>query len=168
MIYCMDTSAFIALERDYSHDVFPSLWDDFIISLVKENRLIASEEVKEELKRKDNDLVNWVKRNCNEVFAKTDIQILEHVKDIMNRFPNLINSDNPSRNQADPFVIALALKTRQSIKEEKRDSGLIVITYENFTGNLGGPKMPDICRYFKVRVGKLIDIFKIEGWKIGV
>jgi len=52
MIYCMDTSAFIRLDRDYSREVFPSLWDEFIVGLVNEGRLIATEEAKEELKRK--------------------------------------------------------------------------------------------------------------------
>lgn len=44
MIYCMDTSAFIRLDRDYSRDVFPSLWDDFITGIVNGGRLIATEE----------------------------------------------------------------------------------------------------------------------------
>jgi hypothetical protein len=44
----------------------------------------------------------------------------------------------------------------------------MVITYEKFTGNLRGPKMPDICKYYGLKVGRLIDIFKNEGWKIGM
>jgi DNA-directed RNA polymerase subunit H (RpoH/RPB5) len=168
MIYCLDTSAFIRLDRDYSREVFPSLWDDFIIGLVNEERLIATEEVKEELKRKDDELFKWVKEHCSKTFIKTDTIVMNRVKEIMERFPNLINPNNPTHNQADPFVIALALETGNVLSDIDRDSETMVITYEKYTGNLNGPRLPDICKYYNLKVGKLIDIFKAEGWRIGI
>lgn len=168
MIYCMDTSAFISLDKDYPFEVFPSLWDEFIIGLVKEQRLISPDEVKEELKRKDNELLRWVTKHCSSVFIKPGIKIMERVKEIMDIFPNLINENSPRHNQADPFVIALALETRKALPGTLKDLEVMVITYEKFTGNLQGPKMPDICKYYELGVGRLIDIFKNEGWKIGM
>jgi hypothetical protein len=167
MIYCMDTSAFISLDKDYPFEVFPSLWNEFIIGLVEEQRLISPDEVKEELKRKDNELLRWVMKHCDSAFIKSDIKIIERVKEIMEIFPNLINENNPTHNQADPFVIALALETRDVLPGTLKYSEVMVITYEKFTGNLQGPKMPDICKYYGLGVGRLIDIFKNEGWKIG-
>lgn len=164
----MDTSAFIALDKDYPFEVFPSLWDEFIIRLVNERRLISPDEVKEELKRKDNELLRWVTKHCCSVFIKPDIKIMERVKDIMDIFPNLINENSPSHNQADPFVIASALETRDAPPGILMNPEVMVITYEKFTGNLQGPKMPDICKYYGLKVGRLIDIFKNEGWKIGM
>ena len=168
MVYCMDTSAFIRLDRDYSREVFPSLWDDFIITLVNESRLIATEEVKEELKRKDDELFKWVTNHCSGILMKTETKILTRVNEIMGRFPNLIDPNNPTHNQADPFVIALALETQNVLPGIEQDMETMVISYEKYTGNLNGPKMPDICKYYGLKVGKLIDIFKNEGWKIGV
>lgn len=164
----MDTTAFIRLDRDYSHDVFPSLWDDFIIGLVNEGRLISTEEAKEELKRKDDELFKWVTGHCSKAFVKTETRIMNRVKEIMGRFPNLINPNNPTHNQADPFVIALALETQNVLPDIGKDEETMVITYEKYTGNLHGPKMPDICKYYNLKVGKLIDIFKTEGWRIGI
>lgn len=93
---------------------------------------------------------------------------MNRVREIMDRFPNLINPNNPTHNQADPFVIALALETGNVLPGIEPDSETMVITYEKYTGNLNGPKMPDICKYYGLKVGKLIDIFKTEGWRIGI
>jgi len=141
----MDTSAFIRLDRDYSREVFPSLWDDFIITLVNESRLIATEEVKEELKRKDDDLFKWVKNHCSGMFIKTETKILTRVNEIMGRFPNLVDPNNPTHNQADPFVIALALETQNILPGIEQDTEIMVITYEkSIPGTLMAPK----CRIF--------------------
>jgi hypothetical protein len=163
----MDTSAFISLDRDYSRDVFPSLWENYILDLVNEGRMFATEEVKEELKMKDDDLYKWLSTNCSNIYIKTNLTIMTRVKEIMKKFPNLINPDNPTHNQADPFVIALALEAANILPGIKPADDVMVVTYENFTGDLKGPKMPDICKQYQLKVGKLIEIFKSEGWKIG-
>ncbi len=167
MLYCIDTSAFIKLDRDYSRDVFPSLWDNYILELISEGRLFASEEVKEELKRKDDDLFKWISTHGADVFVKTGITIMNRVTEIMGKFPNLINPNNPTHNLADPFVIALALETANVFPGVGPGEETMVVTYENYTGDIKGPKMPDICKYYQLKVGKLIDIFKTEGWRIG-
>jgi hypothetical protein len=64
MIYCIDTSALIDLDRLYSKDVFPSLWEKHLVEIVEEGRLISPYEVREELERKDDELWNWIKVNC--------------------------------------------------------------------------------------------------------
>jgi hypothetical protein len=167
MIYCIDTSALINLDREYSYEVFPSLWDDFITHLVEEGRLIATEEVKEDLKKRDDELFNWVMKHCDMMFIKTNTLVMERVRLILAQFKNFINPEKPDKNFSDPFVIALALEAQNILPYVDGETEIMVITYERFTGNLHGPKMPDICKYYGLKVGKLIDIFKVEGWKIG-
>jgi len=166
VIYCIDTSALIDLDRDYSEEVFPPLWEN-LINLVNESRLIAAEEVKEDLKRGDDTLYNWIIQHCSQMFIPTNTEIMNQVVKITNRFSNLIDENKPSKNQADPFVIALALEVLNRYSHISPNTKIMVITHEKFTGNLNGPKMPDICRFYDLKVGKLIDIFKTEGWRIG-
>ena len=66
------------------------------------------------------------------------------------------------------LVISLALETQNVLPDIDNDEKTMVITYGKYTGNLNGPKMPDICKYYGLKVGKLIDIFKTEGWRIGI
>lgn len=165
LIYSIDTSALIFLDREYSYDVFPALWDNHIIGLIEEGRLIASEEVKEELKRGDDELYDWISNNCSQMFIKTNDVIMSQVAQLLVQYPNLVNSDKPSKDQADPFVIALAIEAPNICEEVCDEPDCVVVTYEQKTGNMNGPKMPDVCQACQIKVIKLIDIFKYEGWK---
>jgi hypothetical protein len=166
MVYCIDTSALVFLDRQYAYEVFPSLWEDLLVGLVQQGRLIASDEVKEELKRGDDELYKWLMTHCRQMFIPSDTIIMNRMVQILSEFTNWINPEKPSKNQADPFVVALALEA-QNVCPSAAQHEIMVVTYENFTGNLAGPKMPDICRYYGLRVGKLIDVFRAERWRIG-
>lgn len=167
MVYCIDTSALIFLKSEYSYDVFPPLWDELIINLVSEKRLFASFEVKEDLEKIDDDLIKWIKKNCNQMFVPTTTEIMKRVKEIQNRFKNLVDPYKPSKNLSDPFVIAIALESVKIIPMAKSINDVLVITYEKKSGDLKGPKMPDICQAYGLRVGRLIDMFKFENYVMG-
>lgn len=168
MIYCIDTSALIDLDREYSLEVFPTLWEKHIVGLIDEGRLIATEEIKTELKKQDDELRKWIMDNCKSMFYPTETPVMGKVGEILSRFPNLINPAKPDKNYADPFVIALALEIPNLFDNISSLDEVMVITHERFTNNLNGPKMPDICRQFDLKVGKLIQLFKSEQWKIGI
>ncbi len=166
MIYCVDTSALIFLDRENSYDVFPILWDNYLTNLVLEGRFIASEEVKVELKGQDDFLYNWLKTNCGNMYLPTTTEIMETVTRILADYPNLMNPMKPSQNHADPFVIALAIEAPTICAGICQDTTTSVVTYEKATGNTNGPRIPDVCRACNIRVIKLIDIFKTEGWRL--
>ena len=63
MIYSIDTSALIDLDRWYSYEVFAPLWDNNFVALVNEGRLIASVEVRDELRKGDDFLYRWVMKS---------------------------------------------------------------------------------------------------------
>lgn len=167
LIYSVDSSAFIFLNREYSHDVFPDLWDKKILGLIGEGRLIATEEVKDELQRGDDFLKEWVKSKCDDMFIKTNGDLMGRVQKLLTDYPNFVNSSKPSKDFADPFVIALALEAPTICADVCDDPECVVVSYENYTGNMHGPKIPDVCRACNIRVIRLIDIFKAEGWKFG-
>jgi hypothetical protein len=103
--YCIDTSALIDLwRRYYPPDIFQSLWKD-IEKLVYQGFIIAPQEVLKEIKKQDDELLEWAKRN-RKMFKDLDEDQLKEVKVIVKDFPNLIDPNKEV--DADPFLVALA------------------------------------------------------------
>lgn len=118
----------------YPQDIFPSLWRN-LESLINQGRLISPQEVFEELKKKDDELLEW---------AET----------YKSMFKNL---------DADPFVIALArCKERQrTFWDEHR----IVVSEEKLAGPGSRPKIPDVCKSYGVECISLTELFRKENWQ---
>jgi len=96
-------------------------------------------------------LSDWAKKNkkmFKQLSLKTEI---DEATDIINKYPQLINPDNPQKT-ADPFIIAFA-KCRE----------LTVITSESFD-LLGKPKIPLVCRHKGVRCINNLALIKEQGW----
>jgi len=146
--------------------VFPALWEKYIVEIVESGRLISPFEVREELERKDDELWSWIKVNCKNLFIKDNQFIINRVVELQTRFERWVNPENPQKNMADPFVVALALEAH-NIFPDVKDKETVVITHEEYTGNLDKHRIPDICKHIGLKVHRLIDLFKNEKWKIG-
>ena len=146
--YCFDTSAFIQpwIEH-YPIDIFPSVWSK-LDELIQTNEIISSEEVLREIKRKDDELLSWIKRNSN-MFMDIDNDIQFEVSKIMRTFPKLVD-ERHGKSIADPFVIATAIITKTT-----------VVTYEK-GGNQNRPKIPSVCKYFNIRCIQEFSVFLRE------
>ena len=72
MSYCIDTSALLgAWVRWYPPEMFPTLWDK-VDALIENHRLISSEEVLQELERKEGDTLHaWAKQR-HSIFLPLD------------------------------------------------------------------------------------------------
>src|SRR5215204_5269623 len=117
--YCFDTSAFMeAWLRNYPLHVFPGIWSGIETMIVSE-RVVASEMVRDELQAKSDALCSWSQTQKG-LFVPVDESQHLGAKTIIRSFPRLIE-ERRGRNQADPFVIALA-KLR----------GLVCVTEEHF------------------------------------
>lgn len=151
--YCIDTSALIDLwRRYYPRDIFESLWKD-LEGLVKDGHLVAPREVHEEIKKQDDDLLEWSKEH-RDMFEKLTEDQIETVKEILREHPKLIDQEKTSP-EADPFLIAQA---------KCRD--WIVITSEHSRSNSNAPpKIPDVCENFGVECYNLIQFFREEEWQ---
>jgi len=157
-IYVIDTSSLIEL-KGFPRDIFVTVWKD-IEDLVQREILISTEEVLEELKKKEDVISTWAKNNKSMFKTLTQEQLIE-VKNILNIFPNLIdvNRETP---QADPFIIALALyeePQKKIIQTQK-----IIITNEKISSGKR-PKIPNICTYFNIKCVNLFDFFREMAWK---
>ena len=153
MTYCFDTSVFInARQRDYPPDVFPTVWNN-IEQLIRNLHILAPEEVRVELERKDDEVLKWALERAY-MFIPIDAAIQLAVTDILRQYPRLIDT-RKGRSGADPFVVALA---------QIRD--LTVVTYEKKTVNMDKPNIPDVCNALSIEQVRLVDLARREQWQM--
>jgi len=152
--YSIDTSAILdGWRRYYPPDVFPELWEK-LEQLIANGDLRATEEVLEELKKKDDDVTAWAKRHP-ELFVPIDDAIQIALQELLERFERLVNTQR-NRDRADPWVIALA-----------QVAGCTVVTGELPSGRLNRPRIPDVCTKLDVPWMNLLALFRREGWVFG-
>lgn len=135
--YVLDTNVFITLQRRYPPDIFSSLWEK-IENLFENGTAISSDEVLEEIKHGDDDLVKWAQKR-KKYFYQSDENIQAGVTDILSRYGSLVTSAKKA-NAADPFVIALA-----------KQMNCTLVTEEKHSGNKDAPKIPNVCDAYSVR-----------------
>jgi hypothetical protein len=160
--YCVDASAFIDLRWRYPKDVFPGVWNR-ISDLAKERRLISPQEVRRELHGKADEVLQWAKMRPS-VFQRLDSNQQKIVREILQRFPNLVDPSKLVRD-ADPFVVALAIvRKRQEQQSLLPPREWIVVTQEKSTTS-GRPKIPNVCAAYNVLYIDILEMFRQEKWK---
>jgi len=151
MKYSIDTSALLdGWHRYYPPDIFPPLWAK-LEALIRAGDLRATEEVLQELLRKDDEVAEWATKN-RELFVPVDEEIQLALAEILGRFDRLVNTQR-NRSMADPWVIALA-KVHEAT----------VVTGEVPSGNLSRPKIPDVCQELEIPCMNLLRLFREERW----
>lgn len=137
--------------RWYPHDAFPSLWKQ-LEALIANDELIAPEDVREELKKKEDDLHKWAKSQ-KKLFHPLDADTQVALREVMAQFPRLVNTQK-DRSTADPVVIALA-----------RVKSFAVVTGERAAGTNERPRIPNVCDHFGVRHLPLPQLIRDKRWR---
>lgn len=151
MKYSFDTSAFVVPYRHWPDpDLMPSLWAKFD-SLIQNDDIVASREVHVEIEQKDDGLLEWV-NNRKHMFIEVDPEQQQTVDEMVNQFPTWINP-NSTKNNADPYVIALALHY-----------DLIVVSNER-SGSSTNPTIPFVCETYQVTHLRLNSFLREVGWQ---
>lgn len=149
-IYSIDSSSLIhAWRRSYRPVNFPSFWRH-LDELIDADRLRASREVYEELKKKDDDVYIWVKARREKLFVEIDDAVQDAVVHLMSTYPRLVDTAK-GKSGGDPFVIALAMASTPL---------MVVVTQEED----GKVRIPDVCALEGVESIKLADLIEREGW----
>jgi len=149
--YSLDANALIyAWAEAYRPESFESFWTK-LDGMAAEGRVKISEEVHEELRRKDDGLFAWIDARPHVIVPDTDA-VQARVKTILQSHPLLVKA-RKNRSGADPFVVGVA-----------QCEGAIVVTQEGF-GSTQSPKIPDVCRDYGVAFQRLGDLIRDEGWK---
>ena len=153
--YSIDSGALIhAWHRAYPPKNFASFWGK-MEGAIQEGLILASVEVFNEIKKKDDDLSDWCDRRPNSFFVEIDDEVQEHLAHIMGTYPRLVDTVK-GRSGGDPFVIALA--------RSYNPSPLTVITQEGF-GKKNSPKIPDVCNAEKIPCLNLVEFIQAEDWR---
>jgi len=151
-IYCCDTSSLIhAWHRAYPPKRFPGLWKQ-LEQLIEEGRLIASIEVLNELKKKEDGLADWAALHKG-MFQEIDDDVQGHVISIMAGFPKLVDTGK-GKSGADPFVIAQALAGRPPHTVVTQEAG----------GTADKPRIPFVCRESGLTVIDILALIDQEDW----
>ena len=157
--YVIDTSSLVKLNRDNPIDVFPTIWKK-LKDLVDKDRLVAPREVLNEIIQNDDQLSKWAK-NQKKMFKDPTTRQIELVKEILSKYPSLINTDG--KYSADPWVIALAIELATNPQKTIITIKRIVVSEEKLRGNK--VKIPLICNEYKIENMDIITMFRTEGWK---
>jgi len=154
VIYSIDTCSLIEpWRKDLPRDVLPSLWEEHLPSIIQSGRLRATMEVRHEIERQDDELLEWVKPYADDLFVEINGETEQAAVEILRTHPKLIDPRS-FRSGADPFVIALALSGEQCV----------VVTEENPKSQVN-PKIPDVCSSYGIECIRLIDLIRREGWR---
>jgi len=152
--YSFDTSALIdGLERYYPEETFPGLWEN-VDGLVRAGRFLISEEVWDEACHCDAAVRDWATPRKDSIVVPTDAEIASLVATIGQRYPTWTAD---GRNQADPFVVAIALAR----------VAIVVTGEKSNAGSDARPKIPYACRALGVRSVSFLDFVRNEGWVFG-
>ena len=153
--YSIDTSSLIhAWRRAYPPENFVSFWsklDEYVAAGI----IVASTEVKAEMKRKDDDLHIWFDSRPAGFCVDIDDVQQQHMAYILGKHPRLVDTVK-GRSGCDPFVIALA---------RSYASPLTVISQE-IGGSLDRPKIPTVCRAEKMQCVDLVGFIQAEQWRL--
>jgi Domain of unknown function (DUF4411) len=150
--YVFDTSSLIgAWVRTYPPDSFPVVWDR-MDGLAISGNLLVPEEVYEELKAQDDDLLAWVKQRSDAIVVPTSRAVMLEARAILADHEGLTKSGT-GRGKADPFVIALArLKSRPVVTQEQG-------------GSATKPRIPFVCRTRGIACMSMLEVIRAEGWR---
>lgn len=151
MRYSLDTSSLVEpWNRSYPPDIFPSFWNEHLPELIGSADLRATQEVRVELERQDDELLAWAAAQEG-LFVEVDEPLQLSVTEILANHSKLINP-NTGRSGADPFVIALARLNNCVVVSEERPRSLV------------NPRIPDVCAALGVGCINMIQLIRDQGW----
>jgi len=109
------------------------------------------DEVRNELARRDDAIHDWAKSQTD-LFVPLAADVQLAAREVLTAHPRLVGTGG-GRNIADPFVIALA-----------RARGGVVVTEETLSGNIGKPRIPDVCGAMGVAWLNLVQFVQEQAW----
>lgn len=166
IIYCFDSSAFMALNRANNDlfDISSTLWKH-LEEMMQDGMIISHKLVFEEIDSKSKSpdfLARWI-ANKRDYFKKITPFQIETVQGIVAKFPGLIDYKS-EHDQADPWLIALAIeKSNEQTLFEKNIP--IVVSQESANS---GNKIPAVCKEFGVQHRSLREFFDEIGLGINI
>jgi hypothetical protein len=162
-LFCVDSSIFITLHRFYGLNFLKDVWIEFD-ELFENNKIISHILVYEELTtnaKNQDDLSKWIKSK-KKYFKDYNANQAGYLSEIIPKFPGLIDYER-EKNQADPWLIALAIEEDKQIKLFNPKQEVVVVSAESKTSS---QKIPAVCRHFGIVHFDLFEFFEFHGWRL--
>lgn len=153
VVYCIDTSSLVNLRLWRPPKRYPDAWKN-LDTLIKAQRLIAPDMVFHEL---DKALEKWARKR-KVIFRRNSKELIRQAQEILARFPQLVDAEQPTSASADPFVIALAVLEARSLYRPE----IVVVTEEKFAP--GRPRIPHVCEAYQLKYLTIHQMFLFEKW----
>lgn len=147
--YAIDACSLINAAKNYSlkKSTFTPIWDK-VENMIEAGALISTVEVRDELK--DDDLVEWSKRN-DQLFLPLTEEVQKKAIDVLRDFPTIIKMKSTGNSNADPFLIATASIEGATIVSDERLG-------DESTGDY---HIPNVCRRYGIGCITLNDFLDI-------
>ena len=159
VIYVVDSSSLIDLARFTPMDVYPTVWDR-LESLVDERRLMAPVQVLYEIRSGSDALVSWARAH-GEMFRPVDRAVMLTAQQILGEYPSL--AKRRDRNDADAFIIGLAISVMKPEQRRLTPSKAVVVTEEKLKGDR--VVIPFVCQNYDLESLSCLGMFRAEGWQ---
>lgn len=166
IIYCVDTSSLVTIQRVYRYSVFPGVWEG-LDELITDGRFASPKEVLRELEQGMGDEIYiWAKKH-ESVFRDLESDQTDVAREIINdpSYKGLFDFDKEIPD-ADPFVIALAIV--EQAKNKMFQEQWLVVADEGAIRPGKKPRIPQVCNDDKYKIDciKTLDMFEQEGWQL--
>ncbi|MEM3434361.1 MAG: DUF4411 family protein, partial [Candidatus Methanomethyliaceae archaeon] len=154
-LYSVDSSIFIEIHQKYPQDIFPEVWK-FLGNLANKGRLKICEQVLAECR--DEDLQKFFSQNKSNIvvpLADYEVYLSALLDFTFTKNINLVRV-NKQKTEADPFVIALALKLddrdEKDIRSKSQDKLFPQTCWvASMEASRSPVKIPRICRLLDLR-----------------
>lgn len=151
MKYTLDSNILINMERLYPRDIFISLWSS-VEDLVSRGEVCICEAVLRELQRGDGDLHTWAKK-LHGFTCPTHQDEMPTVRAISENHPGWVRGRD---NEADPWIIAHALREERIIVTEEKRKGSNTADRNQ--------RIPNVASEYDVKVVKFFEFVKAQEW----
>lgn len=152
-VYCIDTSSLIlARMQRYPYPAFRTLREN-VEDLVRQERLIAPEDVFRELRHHEDEVTVWATAHRH-MFVPFEPRMADGLNRLAAAFPQLSSSIRAkgAASDTDQLVVCLA-----------HARGCLLVSEEG-TGSPNKPKVPELCEHLGVIRIRFLDIVLREGW----
>jgi len=141
------------------------IWN-LLDELFQSDKIISHDFVFKEISpdtKKPDYLATWIKDKKKYFFGITERQTIL-VTSILEKFPGIIDPDKES-DEADPWLIALALEKRES---EALSHGYLDYCIVSNESEKSSKKIPAVCKEYGVPHLNIKDFFAANGWVITI
>lgn len=156
--YLLDSNIFIQSEHNLPQDIFEGFWRE-LGSLLISGAVVLHQTVADELNRKQDPLVDWIKSlNGVEAMSPSE-ETLEKYLEVCSwadrqGYESRALREFKAESRADAWLCAEALA-----------SGLTLVTYETASNSIRKVKIPNVCAGMGIRCINGFDFMRAQGFR---